>query len=552
MKIKFCTSLLILFFFNLHLSAQFTEQTISPAALLNNSYSSVAWGDYNNDSKLDILITGLLGSKLYRNRGGNTFIEVTGLSMPKLAYSTVAWGDYDNDGDLDFVIAGFNTAEGPLYGNTTTIYNNDAGVFNMLPARLTGISRGTVAWGDYDNDGDLDLLVTGDTTSTGLSGITKIYKNMGRSVFSEQTSIVLIGISAGASAAWADYDRDGDLDLVLSGGINNGNSRISKIYKNDFPINSFTEQPIVLYPLQASSLAWGDYDNDGDPDLLLTGLDTTFLYKNNYPLNTFSQITVSPAGLTGVGQGSVKWGDYDNDGKLDIFLSGHTRGWPGVGPAVAKLYRNGGGNTFREVIITPVPLKGVSLSSLALGDYNNDGRLDLLLTGKTDDAGATVTKLYRNTGGVIANTAPSVPTDFTISVEDGFGIFHWTRSHDNTTPQDGLQYNLAISTDFRSVNKLSPMADLGNGYRRVPAAGNTNYMNSWAIKGFSGGIWGRTYYCAVQAIDNSYAGSPFNVQKIYVKGWLQKNRLILVTIFVVMLALFYLMIRRRKKKTPAG
>ena len=135
-------------------------------------------------------------------------------------------------------------------------------------------------------------------------------------------------------------------------------------------------------------MAWGDYDNDGLLDILLTGWDSSSnavakVYHNDGS-DTFHDIG---AGLTGVGDSSVAWGDYDGDGRLDILLTG----WNGSG--IAKVYHNDGDGTFPEVSVGLV--QGVGAGSVGWGDYDNDGRLDVLLTG-WDGSGAAIAEVFRN------------------------------------------------------------------------------------------------------------------------------------------------------------
>lgn len=180
-----------------------------------------------------------------------TFVEQTSIVIPGAYYSSVAWGDYDNDGDLDFLLMGSGTVK---------IFRNDSGVFTDINAGLASISMGSAEWGDYDNDGDLDILITG-------SSKTYIYRN-DSGTFTLQSGIILTGVSLG-SGKWGDYDNDGDLDILLAGNSNTG--AISKIYRNNGD-NTFTEQTgISLIGVISSSVAWGDYDNDGNLDILLTG-----------------------------------------------------------------------------------------------------------------------------------------------------------------------------------------------------------------------------------------------------------------------------------------
>ncbi len=495
----------------------FTEQI--EIALEGVREGSVAWGDYNNDGDLDILLTGTTDgttgvSKIYRNNGDNTFAEQTGIALTGVFRSSVAWGDYDNDGDLDILLTGTD-------GTTTIskIYrNNGNNTFTeQTGINLVGVRSSSVAWGDYDNDGDLDILMTGSTSVAGITPASKIYRNNGNNSFSEQTEIALVTVYRG-SVAWGDYDNDGALDILLTGLIASGTEPISKIYRNNGD-NSFTEQTgISLTGVYNSSVAWGDYDNDGDLDILLTGTygTTTIskIYRNNGD-NTFAEQT--GIALTGVGLSSVAWGDYDNDGDLDILLTGSTSA-AGITPA-SKIYRNNGNNSFTEQ--TGIALIEVNYSPVAWGDYDNDGDLDILLTGT--DGTTTISKIYRN-NGMVVNTAPSKPTNL---LWDGLvNKLTWNPSTDNTTPSAALTYNIAIGTNVNPIQYSSPHADLSNGYRRVVAMGNSQLETfSHFLKITSD----YTYYAKVQAIDNGFKGSLFSdsiMIKISPKGYASNDTIL--------------------------
>ncbi len=470
---------------------QFTEQT--SIALTGVYGGSAAWGDYDNDGDLDILLTGNtypdIISKIYRNNGDNTFTEQTGISLTGVYYSSVAWGDYDNDGDLDILLTGLtgNDAISKIYCN-----NGNNTFTEQTSIALPGVFHSSVAWGDYDNDGDLDILLTG----AGTSYISKIYRNNGDNTFTEQTSIALTGV-VGGSAAWGDYDNDGDLDILLTG-ENYFQADISKIYRNNGD-NTFTEQTsIALTGVYYSSVAWGDYDNDGDLDILLTGLTTggsrvSKIYRNDGDNAFAEQASIA---LDGVINSSVAWGDYDNDGDLDILLTGATD----TG-TTSKIYRNNGDNTFTEQ--TSIALTGVTQSSVVWGDYDNDGDLDILLTGDTGTV--RVSKIYRN-NNLALNTLPTAPTNLSSMATAESVTLCWDKSTDNETPQNGLRYNIVIGTAPNAVNTLSPMSDRSTGYRRVIELGNTNHNNSWTIKGLDSV---QTYYWSVQALDNCFAASGF-------------------------------------------
>src|SRR5262249_15128079 len=132
-----------------------------------------AWGDFDNDGWPDLYLVNLVGvgDKLFHNLGSASFTEVT--TLPVVFGSSAAWGDFDNDGDLDLFVS--------LSGsNANRLYRNDgAGKFtDVTPAILLSLPLNTLsaAWGDYGNDGKLDLLLSG--TSSGI-GVTHLLKNFG-------------------------------------------------------------------------------------------------------------------------------------------------------------------------------------------------------------------------------------------------------------------------------------------------------------------------------------------------------------------------------------
>ncbi|MBI3194038.1 MAG: VCBS repeat-containing protein, partial [Ignavibacteriae bacterium] len=243
-----------------------------------------------------------------------SFTEAYAGSLKPVSYSSVAYGDYDNDGDLDILLTGYN-ADSSTYIFSKIYQNTGSGFTEVYAGSLTGVASSSVAWGDYDNDGDLDILLTGLDVANVPSS--KIYQNTG-SGFTEVFAGSLTPV-AYSSVAWGDYDNDGDLDIVLTG-YNSSYIPISKIYQNTG--SGFTEVYAgSLMGVSYSSVTWGDYDNDGDLDILLTGLDVANVPSSKIYQNTGSGFTEVFAGsLTEVSISSVAWGDYDNDGDLDILV----------------------------------------------------------------------------------------------------------------------------------------------------------------------------------------------------------------------------------------
>ena len=156
--------------------------------------------------------------------------------------------------------------------------------FTEITSGFTGVLYSSLAFGDCDNDGDLDVLLAGCPTNT-YTYTSKIYRNNSNASFTEITS-GLPGVGY-CSTAWGDYDNDGDLDILLTGGSANNPYSISKIYRNNGN-NTFTDINAGLTAVTGSSSKWGDFDNDGDLDAIengytsgIYGADVQFFYYKN-------------------------------------------------------------------------------------------------------------------------------------------------------------------------------------------------------------------------------------------------------------------------------
>jgi phosphodiesterase/alkaline phosphatase D-like protein len=332
----------------------------------------VAWGDYDNDGDQDIYVVNYgSANRLHRNNGNGTFTEVGASAGVADAGdgNGAAWGDYDNDGDLDLYLA--NNGTNRLFRNDGSTGFSEVGAAAHVDD--AGYGQG-VSWVDYDRDGRLDLYVVNHGSAN------RLYHNEG-GVFTE------VGGAAGVADAglgyegvWGDYDNDGDSDLYLT---NNGTNRL---HRNDG--GTFAEvgsSAGVAYAGHSTGAAWGDYDNDGKLDLLVSdfGNGTKLLYHNDGNAS-FSNLAGS-AGVNAGGSGyGVAWGDYDNDGNLDLYLVN-------FGTA-NRLHRNNGNGGFTEIGAAAGVADAGNGVGAAWADYDNDGDLDLYLVNQSPD------RLYRNSG----------------------------------------------------------------------------------------------------------------------------------------------------------
>jgi len=492
------------------------------SSILPKGAGNPAFGDYDADGDLDLLIPGLPGSPLWENRDGQ-FVNIVDAfdEFEPVEFEEAAWGDYDGDGDLDVLMSGWQSDVPVVYvfrndqaakndapeapttlsssvdGSSVT-FNWNRGSDEETPApglsynlrvgtspggsdvmsaaslsdgtplaprightyhntswTLNGLAEGTyywsvqsidpgfggsafsaeqtvvvgeidppdpvdvlflssgigllplneasAEWADYDNDGDPDLMVNGSAIGSGANTI--LYRNENGQVLVDAGG-PFKDVDTG-DVAWADYDGDGDLDVLISGRANDWSFN-TLLYKNTG--SGFQQVSTNLPGLFEGSIAWGDYDNDGDPDLLLAGMNSSIqntagVYRNDN--GTFADIN---AGLTGIRRGEIAWVDYDVDGDLDILLTGRI---DNVINRRTLLYRNDGG-TFTEVYDG---LPDVDLSSVDFADYDGDGDPDLLLTGTT--GAQFVGGIYRNDEG---SFTPAPNVNF---IDVQFGTGRW-------------------------------------------------------------------------------------------------------------------------------
>src|SRR5262245_20835800 len=351
--------------------APFTRISVGPVATDGGDSTGVSWADYDQDGYLDLFVSnfGTPRNFLYHNNHDGTFARATNapIATDIMSSEGCVWADFDNDGDLDlFVSVGL--------GANDVLYRNDGGgVFTRLtnspPVQSGGNSRGC-AWADFDNDGWVDLFVANEQSQNNF-----LFRNNGGNGFTRiLTGAIATDRGNSYGCSWADYDNDGYQDLfVANNGVrsflyhNEGNGTFLKI------TNGATFTNIA----SSAGCAWGDYDNDGYLDLFVANLgQRNFLYHNNRD-GTFSLIRDAGHGQETSYSWGGAWADFDNDGHLDLFV---VNGQPNGTGVKDFLYRNRGDGTFEKMTLGSLVNDTSAGDGCAWGDFDNDGFLDLFVT----------------------------------------------------------------------------------------------------------------------------------------------------------------------------
>lgn len=378
-----------------HAQIQFVNvaQQAGVGGSLNSPLSTnMAWGDYDNDGFLDLYVTnwGTSVSEaediLFHNNGNGTFTNVAQTAGVATRDNGIAavWGDYDNDGFLDLYVVNY-------YEQDVLYHNNGNGTFTDVTgdARMdvNPIGNSTYAvWGDYDKDGDLDLYLCK------FYAANELYTNNGNGTFTLVTNAGVGDIRDSWKAMWVDYDNDNDCDLYV---INR--EQDNAIYRNNGD-GTFTNVSGIV-PLNDTELGhggtWGDFNGDGLLDLFLANIGANKLYRNSGNGAFVEEGSTLGVRQTGVGweHWDTAWGDYDGDGDMDLFVVGGAES----GDNSVGLFMNIS-NRFTNVTsnsgdINPGPLWATACS---FADYDNDGDLDIYVTSYRSEGTITMNTLYQN------------------------------------------------------------------------------------------------------------------------------------------------------------
>ncbi len=339
--------------------------------------TSVAVGDFNGDGKPDLAVANMNSAvanmdgtvSVLLNAGGGTFSPQVTYPVGSTNSTCVAVGDFNGDGKPDLAVATWSLAQNGENGSGSVLLNQGGGAFGAPMIYSTGYEPSSVAVGDFNGDGKPDLAVAdpGDNTLS-------VLLNEGGGRFAEAVPYVIR--HAPDSVAVGDFNGDGKPDLAVA---------IALAGTVDVLLNqgdgTFGAPMIYVLGSDPSSVAVGDFNGDGKPDLAVTDdMDATVSVLLNQGGGTFSARMIYRVGSgSGSDAASVAVGDFNGDGMLDLAVANEFDG-------TVSVLLNQGGETFGPQTLYAVGSEITSEpTSVAVGDFNGDGRPDLAIANGGDN-----------------------------------------------------------------------------------------------------------------------------------------------------------------------
>lgn len=535
----------------------FTEATYPEGAVTTLFRGNGAWGDYNNDGKMDLIVIGrgsgngsngwTVHLNLFKNNGTGFDLIDTNIPYDKRFNVVVSWIDYNNDGNLDLLYMGGSNdeksdAEGDLFfklykntGATGGYAFEEVANFNVPAVYIEqeGCYSSAITVADFNNDGYQDFAMLGTRNSVGdnKNRYVEVYKNnTGDGTFAKLDKPVggldFARLSNG-SMAWGDYDGDGWVDLLVSGWGDTQGPQI-KLYHNDG--NEGFEEIIVDHfeynngeglatGVQKGQIVWLDINGDGNLDFMLMGENTngkanpgssdwvkiTDLYINkglgneNYdvPELYFDKVSGVTVGLPIVKGGAIDYVDFNADGKMDLVINGE-----GTGAMMCVAMNKGDGTFDANNLLME---GGRSGAAMQVCDYDGDGHADLFGMGYADGNGAQF-HIYKNDANLAKNTVPSAPSGLAMTSDNGKTILSWNAGSDTETPVSALRYNIYVKKANGEMMILVP-SDISSGFLKISDCSQSLLKKTYTMNIASADIveWG------VQTIDQAKTGSVFTV-----------------------------------------
>lgn len=450
-------------------------------------WTNAVFFDYDNDGNPDLFIVGKGGdwritsekkfARLYRNSGkeGNYMFEEvmnTGIHQycDELYINTISIGDYNNDGYNDIFVMCHDGKKGSvdLYKN-----NNGDGTFSLQAGAVDrGASKGSVMFGDIDNDGWLDIFFAG--TDSGASSY-GIYKNNQDGTFTDITSDFDLEIGTESQSVLADINGDGMLDMMVTG--QSGFRTLASLYRNTI---------------------------DAD-----TGKRKFILHNSR------------ETGITPVSDANILVADFNNDGLMDMIINGKS-----TNNRTQIYYQKTEGNFIPD---TTYPLVSIRNGGINMGDINGDGNMDIIIGGYKSipdtDTYPSPVRIYENhpeAAGLRTNLPPSAPSFVEAVYENGRLRIRWEEARDDISPSSALRYNIFVRNEDTGKIWMMLPADVHTGQIKVGTDLQTSLsslVTEYSMVISESG----NYTIGVQALDQAYAGSSFTTINKYITTNIAQN-----------------------------
>ena len=490
------------------------------------------FGDYNNDGNLDLIISNQDKTVLYEWNNawyGNKVFD----GLNDLRYGGVQWLDYNNDGHLDFVIVACTNKDNAKGTSSVTLYKNVNGTsFEkdetnsavLAAAKVyipvgASIQPGRVACGDFNNDGWVDVVFSGEPAE-GYDHwrLTKLFWNNQGTFEADTTGIEQVNNNG---TYVGDFDNDGFMDFIAGGYCDAAGKQVVNVFFSNGD-KTFTKVQID-HGCQEGNLLVMDADNDGNQDIFVSGYGTDngiFMLKNNGD-RTFTFKSNSEIGLADNGDGAWGWastraymvaGDLNNDGYNDIVTQCQ---WDGSGKYTYILLNNGDCTFTRDDSHRNVVARDGGVS---IFDFNHDGKLDVHVYGYGDDGTNNpygepnnwYNNFMVNTTEATAYTAPTAPANASFEQVEGDVVLTWTASTDAITGEKGIRYNVyAKNKTTGTITTVAP-ANIETGYLKFTNHGSFLNGTQYIFKGMNA----EEYEFGVQAINNGNVASAFTVCEV--------------------------------------
>lgn len=475
-----------------------TFQEVAGVEKLASIDENYKWLDIDNDGDHDLLSFGF-SLKLFENLEGS-FVIKTESGLPSWVQVSVAAADFNNDGNVDLFISGNREKPGAPYPVSDIYLSDGTGIF--YPASIRGfvpLIEGSADCSDFDHDGDADILLTG-YDKAGVHH-TSVQVNNGDGSFVEMSTAGLAAIE-GSYAQWADINGDSFDDIFISSlsvtRFMEPAGSVNRFYKNTGDSHTFQEMPIDI-PIQGKA-SLIDVNQDGLIDVFISGLGDGEVAKTgiySYDYNAGEGFFALPNGPFEDSRFTSCWGDIDNNGFQDFIGYNEDSG-------VSNVYLNISG-VFSQ-------LSNAEFSTgyyVSLGDIESDGDLDILLAGHDGFEETYSIKIFANEYTSV-NARPAIVQNVDAIPSGNWTRVNWSGTTDEETSQNTLSYALRLGTTPGGTEIIAP-AISSEGFIRCKEA-LLLYKHGFYLEHLDPG----TYYLSVTAIDESMHASEFSEEITFI------------------------------------